>query len=105
MGGAIGYLNETGTFYIIDSTKIPKREKAWDMENISYQNGYKQRAPGSKQDDTGGEVNVSYIPRQAIVGAIYIGTSFNIEPKRGADRLKAIQQKRENLWFNPDYKQ
>ncbi len=81
------------------------QQAAWDMENISYQNGYKHRAPGSKQDDTGGEVNVSYIPRQAIVGAIYIGTSFQIEPKRGADRLKAIQQKRENFWFNPDYKQ
>ena len=43
-------------------------------------------------------------PRHAIVGAIYIGTSFQIENKRGADRLKAIQQKRENFWFNPDYK-
>lgn len=44
VGGAIDHVNETGTFYIIDTTKLPKNEKAWDMENTVYQNGYKKRA-------------------------------------------------------------
>lgn len=89
MGGAIDYVNETGTFYIIDTTKLPKNEKAWDMENTVYQNGYKKRAPGG-EDETGGEVNVSFIPRNAIVGGIFITPGFNIYSKKGAERLRAI---------------
>jgi len=41
--GAIGYLNPGGTFYVIDTTKLPAGEKAWDMENALYANGYKER--------------------------------------------------------------
>ena len=110
--GAVGYVNETGTFYIIDTTKIPKNEKAWDMESTAYENGYKHREPGSKQDETGGkqdetggEVNVSFIPRNAIVGGVYIDMSFNIGDKNNQARLDVIKRKRENFCFNPDYKQ
>lgn len=90
VAGSLDYLNSTGTFYVIDTTKLPKGEKAWEMEHNMYGNGLKERTMEKKRidedkkgfdhdfndfriddddqyievpfDETKGEVNVSHIP-------------------------------------------
>ena len=130
--GAINYLNPGGTFYVIDTTKLPAGEKAWDMESALYENGYKERpqAPVKHDDDedsgaihllgaapepvpldeTNGEVNVSRIPRGAIVGWVtFKGRRVDDVGGPAHDRLDSMQHRIDwdndyTIQFNPDYK-
>ena len=107
--GAISYLDAGKTFYVIDTTKIPKDEKAWDMENTILQNKFKET------DESNGEVNVSYIPRNAIIGWVNIplgtqGRALGNAPD-SADKLAKLKNiatgslgSFAKLTFNPEYK-
>ena len=105
IGGVIGYVGGGHTFYIIDTTKIPKDEKAWDMENTILRNGL------LKTDESNGEVNISYIPKKAIVGSVYIPAQSKIDDKTGSEerwatvRSIALGTRYVNLEvaFNPEY--
>ena len=109
IGGAITYLDENKTFYIIDTTKIPKNEKAWDMENTILKNKFKET------DESNGEVNVSYIPRNAIIGWVNIprgtlGRAIANTPDTD-EKLKKLNNIARGtfgpylkLTFNPEYK-
>lgn len=137
MAGALDYLNSTGTFYVIDTTKIPQGEKAWDMERNMYENGFKKREMVKQHidenkrgfdndfdafrvddddkyidvpfDETKGEVNVSYIPRNAIIGSITVPERYRSFEGTTKDRLESIQSritwsKEYVIKFNPEYK-
>ena len=109
IGGVISYLDENKTFYIIDTTKIPKNEKAWDMENTILKNKFKET------DESNGEVNVSYIPRNAIIGWVNIprgtlGRAIANTPDTD-EKLKKLNNIARGtfgpnlkLTFNPEYK-
>ena len=109
IGGAISYLDAGKTFYVIDTTKIPKDEKAWDMENTILKNKFKET------DESNGEVNVSYIPRNAIIGWVNIplgtqGRALGNTPD-SADKLAKLKNiataplgSFAKLTFNPEYK-
>lgn len=125
--GAIGYLNPGGTFYIIDTTKLPAGQKAWDLESNLYENGYKERPktkaknddfvrPGFDRpeevplDETNGEVNVSAIPKSAIVGWVTF-KGRNVVDVGGSNhsRLESMQaridwDKDYTIKFTPAYK-
>lgn len=104
IGGAIDYRNEGGWFYVIDTTKLPDGEHAWDMENTVYKNKYKELAEG-KEEETGGEVNCSRIPFDAIVGWVQI--SKKVDDASGKDaRLQLLQSAEEisRFEFNPAYR-
>ena len=103
--GAIAYRGGGSTLYVIDTTKIPKGEKAWDMESTVYENGYKERR-NPEDDETNGEVNISTVPRNAIVGWLKISPSVHIEEiSDNAEKLAILQNNPDCLIeFNPDYK-
>ena len=105
IGGVIGYVGGGHTFYVIDTTKIPPNEKAWDMENTILKNGL------LKTDESNGEVNVSYIPKKAIIGHVYVPAQSKIDDQTDTDkrwstvRNIATGAKYVNLKieFNPEY--
>ena len=105
IGGVIGYVGGGHTFYVIDTTKIPPNEKAWDMENTILKNGL------LKTDESNGEVNVSYIPKKAIIGHVYVPAQSKIDDQTDTDkrwstvRNIALEMKYVNLKivFNPEY--
>lgn len=124
--GSLGYLNPGRTYYIIDTTKIPKGEKAWDMKCNMYENGRMERRmvpveiedPDSLTgvrdveeplDVTGGEVNVSYIPRNAIIGWESVSNMHMDTADDNRQRLDTLQRriswdKNYTIQFNPEYK-
>lgn len=131
--GAINYLNPGGTFYVIDTTKLPAGEKAWDMESTLYENGYKERPKAPVKhgdeagydmmmrmrgeapepvplDETNGEVNISSIPRSAIIGWVtFKGRKVVDIDGTAHDRLNSMQRRIDwdedyTIHFNPDYK-
>ena len=109
LDGAIAYRGGGCTIYVIDTTKLPKGESAWDMERARYGNGYAEKAignDGKPVDETKGEVNVSRIPRSAIVGWIKIPRSSIFDDEINNERrLRFIQNDpRCEIEFNPDYK-
>ncbi len=127
VSGAIQYLNPGGTFYVIDTTKLPKREKAWDMESTVYNNGYKQRSTekvrigrpdgfGPEEfvevplDETNAEVNVSYVPRSAIIGWVsvpdrsFFDADFSNEGRLNTLQSRCTWDKSCVIQFNPDYR-
>ena len=117
-----------GTFYMIDTTKLPAGEKAWGMENALYANGHKERPmQKAKKDDyipygvidrpeavpldeTNGEVCVSGIPRNAIVGWVtFKGRRVVDIDGTNHSRLSSIQNRIDwakdyTIKFNPDYR-
>ena len=109
LDGAISYRGGGCTIYVIDTTKLPEGESAWDMERARYGNGYAEKAidrDGKPIDETKGEVNVSRIPRSAIVGWIKIpqASGFENETDNGR-RLRFLQDNPKcEIGFNPDYK-
>ena len=105
LNGAIAYRGGGCTIYVIDTTKIPKGEKAWDMERTVYENGYKvRRNPGD--DETMGEVNVSTVPRSAIVGWIKVPKVSGFDNTVDNEQRLHVLQSDPNCKaeFNPDYK-
>ena len=88
--GCIQYRHGKCSLYVIDTSKLPKGEKAWDMERTLYGNGYREKTGGV--DETMGEVNVSFIPKSAIVGWVEIddGTTFG-DIKDNGKRLEHVQ--------------
>jgi len=109
LDGAISYRGGGCTIYVIDTTKLPKGESAWDMERARYGNGYAEKAKdkdGKPIDETKGEVNVSRVPRSAIVGWIKIPQSSGYENETDNERrLRFIQDNPQcKIEFNPDYK-
>ena len=66
-----GYLYDgsNGRIYIIDSTKIGENEHGYSMKHIALENKLKET------DETGGEVNFTYVPPKAIVGWIKVSDS------------------------------
>lgn len=105
IGGAIAYRGSGSTLYVIDTTKIPKGEKAWDMEKTVYENGYKVRQ-NQEDDETMGEVNISTVPRNAIVGWLKIPPFVKIDNiTDNAEKLAMLQNNPDcEIEFNPDYK-
>lgn len=53
-----------GRLYIIDTTKLDPEDKTYSMKDIVIENKYK------KDDETGGEINVTSVPKKAIIGWI-----------------------------------
>ncbi len=107
--GSISYLQATKTYYIIDTSKLPAGEKAWDMEHTVYENHYKERVngpDGKPFDETAGEVNVSFIPKNAIIGWVQIPQTSNIgNVADNASKLDILKFHLDDcLTFNPDYK-
>ena len=104
-GGAIAYRGSGNTIYVIDTTKTPKGEKAWDMEKTVYENGYKVRQ-NQEDDETMGEVNISTVPRNAIVGWLKIPPFVKIDNfTDNAEKLAMLQNNPDcEIEFNPDYK-
>ncbi|MGQ5524681.1 hypothetical protein ACUHMQ_15665 [Chitinimonas sp. PSY-7] len=84
-----------GYIYIIDTARLPALEAAYDMAEITIQNGYK------KSDETGGEVNVTKIPFAAVVGWITIPNADDVL----ADGADAMLRTLNIDWvhFNPHY--
>ena len=123
VNGAIGYLNPGRTFYVIDTTKLPKVEKAWDMKSNMYENGFKEHRTMKVEiededafgeyadepiDETAGEVNVSYIPRNAIIGWVTVSTMHMDGNNDNNSRLDTLQRrismdKDYTIQFNPEY--
>ena len=132
VAGAIVYLNPNCTFYVIDTTKLPKKEKAWDMEYNVYKNGLLERRMekveikdknlGDKDefvevplDETKNEVNISDVPKNAIIGWInvppfyYPGENTSAQGKLQyiQDRLFTLNKdsamEHYEIEFNPDY--
>ena len=105
IGGVIGYVGGGLTFYIIDTRKIPQEEKAWDMENTILKNRL------LKTDESNGEVNVSYIPKKAIIGHVYIPAQSKIDMETDADKRWSTMKNISTGWkyanlkvaFNPEY--
>jgi hypothetical protein len=109
LDGAISYRGGGCTIYVIDTTKLPKGESAWDMERARYGNGYAEKAKdkdGKEIDETKGEVNVSRVPRSAIVGWIKIPQASGYENETDNERrLRFIQNNPQcKIEFNPEYK-
>lgn len=100
--GCIQYRHGKCSLYVIDTSKLPPGEKAWDMESTLYRNGYREKHGGI--DETTGEVNVSFIPKSAIVGWVEIddGTAFG-DIKDNGKRLEHVQT-HGRFVFNPEYK-
>lgn len=88
--GCIQYRHGKCWLYVIDTSKLPETEKAWDMERTLYGNGYREK--NGDIDETKGEVNVSFIPKSAIVGWVEIddGTTFG-DIKDNGKRLEHVQ--------------
>ncbi|MBR1589138.1 MAG: hypothetical protein IJ658_12530, partial [Kiritimatiellae bacterium] len=105
INGAIAYHGAGSTFYVIDTTKLPQGEKAWDMENTVYQNAYKVRER-DEDDETMGEVNISYVPRNAIVGWIRISRNSSIDDVVANEgRLETLKDDPNTIIeFNPEYR-
>lgn len=104
--GALGYRGAGEWIYVIDTSKLPEGQHAWDMESTVYENGYKTR---DGEDETGGEVNCSDIPLDAIVGWVQItfdAARIRADSAEGlANRLRALQTGGYfNAEFNPAYK-
>lgn len=103
--GCIQYRHGKCTLYVIDTTKLPKGEKAWDMERALYGNGYKKKA--GDVDETKGEVNASFIPKSAIVGWVEIddGDKFG-DTVSNEKRLEFVKGRVGSpaVKFNPEYK-
>ena len=57
---------ELRKIYVIDTTKLPGGEKAWDLDAIFYGNDF-HRISGTR---TEGEVNISSVPPEAVVGCV-----------------------------------
>lgn len=105
--GAVGYLNPGGTFYVIDTRKLPAGEKAWDMEHTVYENGYKERE-NPTDDETKGEVCVSRIPRNAIIGWVKVSDMYMGQGEENNPKLETLQSrigwdKKYSITFNPEY--
>lgn len=100
--GCIQYRHGKCSLYVIDTSKLPPGEKAWDMESTLYRNGYREKHGGI--DETTGEVNVSSIPKSAIVGWVEIddGTVFG-DIKDNGKRLEHVQT-HGRFVFNAEYK-
>ena len=132
VAGAIDYLNPNGTFYVIDTTKLPKKEKAWDMEYNVYKNGLLERQTvkvevkdknlGDRRefvevpfDETKNEVNISDIPKNAIIGWVNVPQFYHPGGlSSGKSNLEYIQShiftenkdsvmEHYEIVFNPDY--
>lgn len=109
LDGAISYRDGGCTIYVIDTTKLPEGESAWDMERARYGNGYAEKAighDGKPIDETKGEVNVSRIPRSAIVGWIKVPQSSGFDNETDNERrLRFLQNNPQcEIEFNPEYK-
>ncbi len=100
--GCIQYRHGKCSLYVIDTSKLPPGEKAWDMESTLYRNGYREKHGGI--DETTGEVNVSSIPKSAIVGWVEIddGAAFG-DIKDNGKRLEHVQT-HGRFVFNAEYK-
>lgn len=98
--GAIGYTmpgnhfakEDNGRLYIIDTTKLNQNEKSYYMKDIVLNNGLQEK------DQTGGEVNCTHIPYNAIIGWI----SFTYMPEGSLEE----QCSQLGRWLkDPDYMQ
>ena len=112
-GNAISYLNSGGTFYVIDTTKLPHdpqapmKYKAWDIAEIFDANEFYNEAPNRP----GLEVNVSRAPRSAIVGWVTIPFWANIEDRSTVEEKMRLFQAMLSrgpssgvtIQFNPEY--
>ncbi len=79
------------------------------MEHTVYENHYKERVngpDGKPFDETAGEVNVSFIPKNAIIGWVQIPQTSNIgNVADNASKLDILKFHLDDcLTFNPDYK-
>ena len=77
------------------------------MENNMYQNGYKVRR-NPTDDDTKGEVCVSHIPRNAIIGWVKVSDMYNGTLDSNQSKLETLQNritwdKKYSITFNPEY--
>ena len=85
--------------YIIDTARLGEGRQAYDMAAISVRNGYK------RQDESGGEVNVTDIPHSAVVGWLEIPDADNLrkgDPDGGVAALMDTLAPR-YVHFNPQY--
>ena len=88
-----------GFVYIIDTARLGEGRQAYDMAAISVRNGYK------RQDESGGEVNVTDIPHSAVVGWLEIPDADNLrkgDPDGGVAALMDTLEPR-YVHFNPQY--
>ena len=100
IGNCINYAsNEGSCLYIIDTTKIGDRNSAWDMSNIVLKNDLSER------DETGEEVNVSQVPREAVVGYVKLSNEMMNMPNADAKMerlLLEIEQDESIVVFTGD---
>lgn len=97
---AANYLTKkAGRLYIIDTSKLPQDENAYYMKDIILQNKLRDT------DESGGEVNVTGIPTQAIIGWIEVGDNIISAPGEHKNSLIAqgIDSGRVKLEFNTEY--
>jgi hypothetical protein len=88
--GCIQYRHDKCWLYVIDTSKLPETEKAWDMERTLYGNGYREK--NGDIDETKGEINVSFIPKSAIVGWVEIADGYTFgDIKDNGKRLEYVQ--------------
>jgi hypothetical protein len=57
--------------YVIDTTKLPASESAWDLDANFHGNDFRRLSPTVPN----GEVNISSVPPNAIVGCVVPGTN------------------------------
>ncbi len=87
IGQAIHYLQPSNAargirrIYVIDTTKLPGSESAWDLDANFHGNDFHRLSPTVPN----GEVNISSIPPNAIVGCVVPG---NNEIQKSVDKGK-----------------
>ena len=86
LDGVVNYCtkDEKGYVYFVDTSKLGETERAYDMADISMKNGHKQT------DETGGEVNITSIPPEAIIGWIIIPNAGTILDEGGDVTRKVL---------------
>lgn len=91
------YGSRDGYVYLIDTAKLGDNEQAYDMESVSV--AYKGR------DESGKEVNLTSVPREAIVGWVRVPKADEIFDA-GSERMFSVFLDKvtpQNVVFNEGY--
>lgn len=91
------YNSVDGYVYVIDTAKLGQGQRAYDMESVSVE--YKGK------DESGKEVNMTSVPREAIVGWVKVPEAEEVFEAGDERMFQAFLDKvtSANVGFNPDY--
>lgn len=91
------YGSRDGYVYVIDTAKLGDKEQAYDMESVFVE--YKKR------DESGKEVNLTSVPREAIVGWVRVPGADDVIDA-GSERMFSVFLDKvalQNVAFNEEY--